>query len=218
MSSAIMPQNTAVIACTRFLTISSRVGSAHLVVAPKKICLRHRVLTKKCFCEYVVNQAMLQGWFELISGALLSSFPSTKRRSYLMSPQIFLPAATISCLAAFLPAPGDTQGNASRQLVVVVGFGRRVAPALWRLTFETLIFWMSLIVGGSALAVGAYPQATCRSWGLAAVVSEVGAVFEYPPQLTWAVYAVKTRDCVVELISQILGLHGDLSNPRDRDF
>jgi hypothetical protein len=43
MSSAIIPQNAAVIACTRFLTISSRVGSAHLVVAPKKNCLRRRV-------------------------------------------------------------------------------------------------------------------------------------------------------------------------------
>jgi hypothetical protein len=65
--------------------------------------------------------------------------------------------------ATHQPAPGDTQGNASRQLAVVVGFGRRVAPALWRLTFETLISWVVLGVGGSGLAVGAYPQATCRA-------------------------------------------------------
>jgi hypothetical protein len=37
--------------------------------------------------------------------------------------------------ATHQPAPSDTQGNASRQLAVVVGFGRRMAPALWRLTF-----------------------------------------------------------------------------------
>jgi hypothetical protein len=36
-----MPQTTAVIACTRFQTISSRVGSAHLVVAPKKTVSRY---------------------------------------------------------------------------------------------------------------------------------------------------------------------------------
>jgi hypothetical protein len=38
--------------------------------------------------------------------------------------------------------------------------------------------------------------------------------------LSWHghVCAAKTRDCVVELISQILSLHGDLRNPRDRDF
>ena len=74
--------------------------------------------------------------------------------------------------ATHQPAPSDTQGNASRQLAVVVVFGRRVAPALWRLTFAALTSWVSLIVGGSALAVGAYPQATCRSLGLAAVVLE----------------------------------------------
>ena len=58
--------------------------------------------------------------------------------------------------ATHQPPPGDTQGNASRQLAVVVGFGRRVVPALWRLTFETPISWMSLNVGGSALAVGVF--------------------------------------------------------------
>jgi hypothetical protein len=31
--------------------------------------------------------------------------------------------------ATHQPAPSDTQGNASRQLAVVVVFGRRVAPA-----------------------------------------------------------------------------------------
>jgi hypothetical protein len=72
--------------------------------------------------------------------------------------------------ATHQPVPGDTQGNASRQLAVVVVFGRRVAPALWRLTFQTLVSWMSLNVGGSGLAVGAYPQATCRACDLAAVV------------------------------------------------
>ena len=104
---------------------------------------------------------------------------------------------------------------------------------------------MVLNVGGSGLAVGAVPQATCRACDLAAVVLErpgrgrprleeiiktkisthpasriqplVGAVFEYFTQLRWAVPAVKTRDCV-ELISQILGVHGDHRNPRDRDF
>ena len=48
--------------------------------------------------------------------------------------------------------------------------------------------------------------------------ASVGAVFEYFTQLRWAVPAVKTRDCVMELISQILGVHGDHRNPRDRDF
>ena len=72
--------------------------------------------------------------------------------------------------ATHQPAPSDTQGNASRQLAVVVVFGRRVAPALWRLTFETLVSWMSLSVSGSALAVGAVPQATCRAFDSAAVV------------------------------------------------
>ena len=59
--------------------------------------------------------------------------------------------------ATHQPAPSDTQGNASRQLAVVVVFGRRVVPALWRLTFETLISWVVLNVGGSGLAVGAVP-------------------------------------------------------------
>jgi hypothetical protein len=46
--------------------------------------------------------------------------------------------------ATHQPAPSDTKGNASRQLtVVVVVFGRRVAPALWRLTFAALISWVS---------------------------------------------------------------------------
>ena len=72
--------------------------------------------------------------------------------------------------ATHQPAPSDTQGNASRQLAVVVVFGRRVAPALWRLTFETLISWVVLNVGGSGLAVGAYPQATCRASDSAPVV------------------------------------------------
>ena len=148
--------------------------------------------------------------------------------------------------ATHQPAPSDTQGNASRQLVVVVVFGRRVVLALWRLTFETPISWMSLNIGGSELAVGAVPQATCRACDLAAVVLGrggrrairfeeiiktkkstflpsrlqplVGAVFECFTQLRWAVPAVKTRDCVMELISQILGVHGDHRNPRDRDF
>ena len=105
---------------------------------------------------------------------------------------------------------------------------------------------MVLNVGGSGLAVGAVPQATCRACDSAPVVPErpgrgrprleeiiatqistflpsriqplVGAVFEYFTQLRWAVCAGKTRDCVVELISQILGVHGDHRNPRDRDF
>jgi hypothetical protein len=149
--------------------------------------------------------------------------------------------------ATHQPAPSDTQGNASRQLVVVMVFGRRVAPALWRLTFAALISWGSLSVGGSGLAVGLLPTYTCRAYDSAAVVLErpgrgrprleeiiktkkitypapsriqplVGAVFEYFTQLRWAVPAVKTRDCVMELISQILGVHGDHRNPRDRDF
>jgi hypothetical protein len=69
-------------------------------------------------------------------------------------------------------APSDTEGNASRQLAVVVVFGRRVAPALWRLAFTALISWASLSVGGSALAVGFYPQAACRAYDSAAVVLE----------------------------------------------
>ena len=148
--------------------------------------------------------------------------------------------------ATHQPAPSDTQGNASRQLAVVVVFGRRVAPALWRLTFTAPISWVSLSVGGSALAVRPVRTYTCRAYDSAAVVLErpgrgrprleeiiktkkstflpsriqplVGAVFEYFTQLRWAVPAVKTRDCVMELISQILGVHGDHRNPRDRDF
>jgi hypothetical protein len=104
-----MPQTTAVIACTRFQTISSRVGSAHLVVAPKKNCLRRRVLTEKCFCEYVVNQAMLQGMVrddhrcapELISFRKTAFLPHV--------PSDFSACGTISCLAAVLPAPGVQQ-------------------------------------------------------------------------------------------------------------
>jgi hypothetical protein len=61
---------------------------------------------------------------------------------------------------------------ASRQLAVVVVFGRRVAPALWRLTFAALISWVVLSAGGSGLAVGAYPQATCRACDPAPVVLE----------------------------------------------
>ena len=72
--------------------------------------------------------------------------------------------------ATHQPAPSDTQGNASRQLAVVVVFGRRVVPALWRLTFETPISWMSLNVGGSGLAVHAAWTYTCRACDLAAVV------------------------------------------------
>jgi hypothetical protein len=74
--------------------------------------------------------------------------------------------------ATHQPAPSDTKGNASRQLAVVVVFGRRVAPAPWRLTFEALVSWVVLSVGGSGLAVGAYPQAqaTCRACDSAPVV------------------------------------------------
>jgi hypothetical protein len=45
------------------------------------------------------------------------------------------------------PTPSDTQGNASRQLAVVVVFGRRVAPSLWRLAFAALASWMSATIG-----------------------------------------------------------------------
>ena len=72
--------------------------------------------------------------------------------------------------ATHQPAPSDTQGNASRQLAVVVVFGRRVAPALWRLTFAAPISWVVLNVGGSGLAVGLLPQATCRACDSAPVV------------------------------------------------
>jgi hypothetical protein len=72
--------------------------------------------------------------------------------------------------ATHQPAPSDTQGNASRQLAVVVVFGLRVAPALWRLRFAALISWMPLNVGGSGLAVHAAWTYTCRACGLAAVV------------------------------------------------
>ena len=74
--------------------------------------------------------------------------------------------------ATHQPAPSDTQGNASRQLVVVVVFGRRVAPALWRLTFAAPISWMSLSVGGSGLAVRPVRTYTCRAYDSAAVVLE----------------------------------------------
>ena len=74
--------------------------------------------------------------------------------------------------ATHQPAPSDTQGNASRQLAVVVVFGRRVVPALWRLTFAAPISWMSLSVGGSGLAGSAALPATCRACDLAAVVLE----------------------------------------------
>jgi hypothetical protein len=72
--------------------------------------------------------------------------------------------------ATHRPAPSDTQGNASRQLAVVMVFGRRVAPALWRLTFEALVSRVVLNAGGSGLAVGAVPQATFRACDLAPVV------------------------------------------------
>ena len=68
------------------------------------------------------------------------------------------------------PAPGDTKGNASRQLAVVVVFGRRVVPALWRLTFAAPISWVVLNVGGSGLAVHAAWTYTCRAYDSAAVV------------------------------------------------
>ena len=74
--------------------------------------------------------------------------------------------------ATHQPAPSDTQGNASRQLAVVVVFGGRVAPALWRLTFAAPTSWMSLSVGGSGLAGSAALPATCRSCDSAAVVPE----------------------------------------------
>ena len=72
--------------------------------------------------------------------------------------------------ATHQPAPSDAQGNASRQLAVVVVCGRRVVPALWRLTFETPISWMPLNVGGSELAVRPVRTYTCRACDLAAVV------------------------------------------------
>ena len=65
-----------------------------------------------------------------------------------------------------------TQGNASHQRAVVVGFWGRVAPALWRLTFAALISWVVLSVGGSALAVRPVRTYTCRACDLAAVVLE----------------------------------------------
>jgi hypothetical protein len=74
--------------------------------------------------------------------------------------------------ATHQPAPSDTQGNASRQLAVVVVFGRRVVPALWRLTFAAPISWVSLSVGGSGLAVHAAWTYTCRAYDSAAVVLE----------------------------------------------
>ena len=41
-----------------------------------------------------------------------------------------------------------------------------------RLTFQTPISWVVLNVGGSGLAVGVVPQATCRACDLAPVVPE----------------------------------------------
>jgi hypothetical protein len=77
--------------------------------------------------------------------------------------------------ATHQPVPSDTQGNASRQLALVVVFGRRVAPAaLWRLTFEALIPWVVLNAGGSGLAVGVLPRATCRACDPAPVVPPAG--------------------------------------------
>jgi hypothetical protein len=52
----------------------------------------------------------------------------------------------------------------------MVFFGRRVAPALWRLAFAALISWVVLNVGGSGLAVGVFPTYTCRACDLAPVV------------------------------------------------
>ena len=74
--------------------------------------------------------------------------------------------------ATHQPAPSDIQGNASRQLAVVVVFGRRVVPALWRLTFAAPISWVVLNVGGSGLAGSAALPATCRAYDSAAVVLE----------------------------------------------
>ena len=75
----------------------------------QKNCLRRRVLTEKCFCEYVVNQAMLQGMVrddhrcapELISFRKTAFLPHV--------PSDFSACGTISCLAAVLPAPGGVQ-------------------------------------------------------------------------------------------------------------
>ena len=74
--------------------------------------------------------------------------------------------------ATHQPAPSDTQGNASRQLAVVVVFGRRVVPALWRLTFAAPISWVVLNVGGSGPAVDLVLTYTCRACDSAPVVLE----------------------------------------------
>jgi hypothetical protein len=80
--------------------------------------------------------------------------------------------------ATHQPAPSDTQGNVSRQLAVVVVFGRRVAPALWRLAFAALVAWMSLNVGGSGPAGSVALPATCRAFDSAAVVLPLPARLE----------------------------------------
>jgi hypothetical protein len=90
--------------------------------------------------------------------------------------------------ATHQPAPSDTQGNVSCQLAVVMVFGRRVAPALWRLAFKAPASWVVLGVGGSALAVGAEPQATCRACDSAPLVLPPGRDTSFkkkrPPRTT----------------------------------
>ena len=124
-----MPQNAPVIACTRFLTISSRVGSAHLSSRPKKtVC--GAPCANKGFCEYVVNQGFfgdLRCAPELISLHKTSFLPSCFPRFLGLRPS-FLALRLLS------PPQGYTSAENKNR------FGSLHCALLLILLFEVLLF------------------------------------------------------------------------------
>jgi hypothetical protein len=124
-----MPQNAPVIACTRFLTISSRVGSAHLSSRPKKtVC--GAPCANKGFCEYVVNQGFfgdLRCAPELISLHKTSFLPSCFPRFFGLRPP-FLALRLLS------PPQGYTSAENKNR------FGSLHCALLLILLFEVLLF------------------------------------------------------------------------------
>ena len=124
-----MPQNSPVIACTRFLTISSRVGSAHLSSRPKKtVC--GAPCANKGFCEYVVNQGFfgdLRCAPELISLHKTSFLPSCFPRFLGLRPS-FLALRLLS------PPQGYTSAENKNR------FGSLHCALLLILLFEVLLF------------------------------------------------------------------------------
>ena len=124
-----MPQNVPVIGCTRFLTITSRVGSAHLSSRPKKtVC--GAPCANKGFCEYVVNQGFfgdLRCAPELISLHKTSFLPSCFPRFFGLRPP-FLALRLLS------PPQGYTSAENKNR------FGSLHCALLLILLFEVLLF------------------------------------------------------------------------------